>query len=372
MHIGVPTEIKSQEYRVGLSPDSVKALTNAGHRVFIQTNAGLASGFSNEDYKDSGAIILDSLEEIYSTSDMVVKVKEPMAKESALLRENQILFTYLHLAASAELTLSLLDSNSICIAYETVTDIDGKLPLLVPMSEIAGRLSVQAGAHTLEKPQKGRGVLLGGVSGIPPGKVLILGGGTVGENAAEIALGMQAEVSIVDRSQERLDQLQKKFEGNLITLDSEKIVLEEHVKDCDLLIGAVLIPGGNAPKLISRKMISTMKEGSVAVDVAIDQGGCFETSEPTTHENPTYLVDGVVHYCVANIPGAVPRTATLALNKATLPFILKLANDGYKNALMNDSNFLSGLNLYKGNVTHKSVANDLGMEYINPSDLIKV
>tara|TARA_B100000686_G_scaffold308761_1_gene350116 strand:- start:64 stop:930 length:867 start_codon:yes stop_codon:yes gene_type:complete len=284
-----------------------------------------------------------------------------------MLRENQILFTYLHLSAAPDLTKGLVDSKSICIAYETVTDENNRLPLLAPMSAVAGRMSIQAGARSLEKPLGGRGLLLGGAPGVSPGSVLILGGGVVGENAAIIATGMKADVFIVDKSEARLNELKSLFGESITTLLSDQINLEDHVADCDLLIGGVLIPGANAPKLVSKEMIKKMKRGSVIVDVAIDQGGCVETSKPTTHAEPTYIVDDVVHYCVANMPGGVPMTSTLALNAATLPFVLKLAQDGYKNALASDANFLAGLNVCKGNVTYKAVADDLGLEFVDPS-----
>tara|TARA_B110000196_G_scaffold157096_1_gene135322 strand:- start:1717 stop:2625 length:909 start_codon:yes stop_codon:yes gene_type:complete len=301
---------------------------------------------------------------------MIVKVKEPLTNEVEMLRENQILFTYLHLAAASELTKGLVKSKAICIAYETVTDEFNRLPLLAPMSAVAGRMSIQAGAHSLEKPQNGRGLLIGGAPGVTPGNVLILGGGVVGENAAIIATGMQAKVFIVDKSIDRLNQLKNKFGDVIIPLKSDEINLSDYITDCDLLIGGVLVPGANAPKLISKEMISSMKRGSVIVDVAIDQGGCVETSKPTTHANPTYLVDDVVHYCVANMPGGVPMTSTLALNSATLSFVLKLAQEGYKNALTSDANFLAGLNVCQGSVTYKAVADDLGYEYINPGKAI--
>ncbi len=301
---------------------------------------------------------------------MIVKVKEPLSEEVSMLRENQILFTYLHLSAAPDLTKGLVDSKSICIAYETVTDENNRLPLLAPMSAVAGRMSIQAGARSLEKPLGGRGLLIGGAPGVIPGSVLILGGGVVGENAAIIATGMQANVFIVDKSEARLNELKSQFGERITTLLSDEIKLEEHVADCDLLIGGVLIPGANAPKLVSKNMIKKMKRGSVIVDVAIDQGGCVETSKPTTHAEPTYIVDDVVHYCVANMPGGVPMTSTLALNAATLPFVLKLAQSGYRDALSSDANFLAGLNVCQGNVTYKAVADDLDLEFVDPSKAI--
>ena len=370
MKIGVPTEIKAQESRVGLTPISVQELTNHGHEVIIQDNAGFGAGFENADYEKVGAKIAPSAGDIFNDSDMIVKVKEPLRSEVSMLRENQILFTYLHLSAAPDLTKGLVNSKSICIAYETVTDEYKRLPLLAPMSAVAGRMSIQAGARSLEKPLGGRGLLIGGAPGVNPGSVLILGGGVVGENAAIIATGMQSKVFIVDKSEERLNQLKSKFGESITTLLSNEIKLEELVEDCDLLIGGVLIPGANAPKLVSKEMIKKMKRGSVIVDVAIDQGGCVETSKPTTHADPTYIVDDVVHYCVANMPGGVPMTSTLALNAATLPFVLKLAQEGYKNALASDANFLAGLNVCQGNITYKAVADDLGLEFIDPSKAI--
>jgi len=370
MKIGVPTEIKAQESRVGLTPISVQELTNHGHEVIIQDNAGFGAGFENADYEKVGAKIAPSAGDIFNDSDMIVKVKEPLSSEVSMLQENQILFTYLHLSAAPDLTKGLVNSKSICIAYETVTDEYKRLPLLAPMSAVAGRMSIQAGARSLEKPLGGRGLLIGGAPGVNPGSVLILGGGVVGENAAIIAAGMQSKVFIVDKSEERLNQLKSKFGESITTLLSNEIKLEELVEECDLLIGGVLIPGANAPKLVSKEMIKKMKRGSVIVDVAIDQGGCVETSKPTTHADPTYIVDDVVHYCVANMPGGVPMTSTLALNAATLPFVLKLAQEGYKNALASDANFLAGLNVCQGNITYKAVADDLGLEFIDPSKAI--
>ena len=366
MLIGVPKEIKPQESRVGLTPTSVKELINHGHEVLIQEGAGFGAGFTDDDYKISGAKLIPQPSDIFYESDMIIKVKEPQATEVGMLRENQILFTYLHLSAARELTEGLVKSKSICIAYETVTDENNRLPLLAPMSAVAGRMSIQAGARSLEKPLGGRGLLLGGAPGVTPASVLILGGGVVGENAAIIATGMKADVFIVDKSEARLNELKSLFGESITTLLSDQINLEEHVTVCDLLIGGVLIPGANAPKLVSKEMIKKMKRGSVIVDVAIDQGGCVETSKPTTHAEPTYIVDDVVHYCVANMPGGVPMTSTLALNAATLPFVLKLAQDGYQNALASDANFLAGLNVCKGNVTYKAIADDLGLEFVDP------
>ena len=370
MKIGVPSEVKAQESRVGLTPSSVQELTNHGHDVLVQDNAGFGAGFENVDYEKAGAKIALTAGDIFNDSDMIVKVKEPQSEEVNMLRENQILFTYLHLSAAPELTKGLVETKSICIAYETVTDENNRLPLLAPMSAVAGRMSIQAGAHSLEKPQGGRGLLIGGAPGVNPGNVLILGGGVVGENAATIATGMEAKVFIVDKSEARLNDLQSKFGDRIIPLVSDKINLQDYISDTDLLIGGVLIPGAIAPKLISKEMIKSMKRGSVIVDVAIDQGGCVETSKPTTHADPTYIVDDVVHYCVANMPGGVPMTSTLALNAATLPFVLNLAQNGYQDALNSDANFLVGLNVCQGNVTYKAVAEDLDYEFIDPSKAI--
>ena len=370
MKIGVPKEIKPQENRIGLTPDSVKILTSNGHEVLIENNGGFEAGFYNDQYKRVGAKIIDKAEDIFNDSDIIVKVKEPLSNEVKMIRENQIVFTYLHLAAAKELTEGLIKSKSICIAYETVTDNNGRLPLLAPMSAVAGRMSIQAGAHSLEKNQKGRGLLLGGAPGVDPANVVILGGGVVGENAALIATGMRAKVYIVDKSEKRLEQLKSIFGDKIIPQLSEKTDLKKLISNCDLLIGGVLIPGAEAPKLVTKDMIKTMKRGSVIVDVAIDQGGCVETSKATTHANPTYIVDDVVHYCVANMPGGVPRTSTLALNKAILPFLSKLADDGYEKALKEDKNLLAGLNIYKGNVTYKAVADVFGYKYLSPNEAI--
>jgi alanine dehydrogenase len=366
MIIGVPKEIKLQEHRIGLTPDSVKALVDKKHEVLIQDNGGFEAGFTNDDYKNSGAKIVDKAKDIYKKADLIVKVKEPQMNEVAMIKENQIIYTYLHLAAAKELTEGLIKTKSVCIAYETVTDDNGRLPLLAPMSAVAGRMSIQAGAHSLEKNQKGRGLLLGGAPGVEPASVVILGGGVVGENAAIIATGMRGKVYIVDKSEERLVQLQKLFGDKIIPKQSDKTDLNKLVSDCDLLIGGVLIPGAEAPKLVTKEMVKNMKRGSVVVDVAIDQGGCVETSKPTTHANPTYIVDEVVHYCVANMPGGVPRTSTMALNKATLPLLIKLADQGYKKTLTENKNYLAGLNVYKGKVTFKGVAEAFDLDYIPP------
>jgi len=370
MKIGVPKEIKPQENRIGLTPESVKVLTSNGHDVLVENNGGFEAGFDNKQYKSAGAIIIDKAEDIFNDAEIIVKVKEPLSNEVKMIRENQIVFTYLHLAAAKELTQGLIDSKSVCIAYETITDNNGRLPLLAPMSAVAGRMSVQAGAHCLEKNQKGRGLLLGGAPGVKPGNVVILGGGVVGENAAIIATGMQAKVHIVDKSEAKLKQLTDIFGDKIIPQLSDKTDFEKLISECDLLIGGVLVPGAEAPKLVTKDMLKLMKRGSVIVDVAIDQGGCVETSKPTTHAEPTYIIDGVVHYCVANMPGGVPRTSTIALNNAILPFLSKLTKEGYTKALKDDSNFLDGLNVYKGQVTYKAVADAFGHNYVSAEEVL--
>ena len=366
MKIGVPKEIKPQENRIGLTPDSVKSLTSDGHDVLVENNGGFEAGFDNDQYKSAGAKIVDKAEDIFNDAEIIVKVKEPLSNEVKMIRENQIIFTYLHLAAAKELTQGLINSKSICIAYETVTDKNGRLPLLAPMSAVAGRMSVQAGAHCLEKNQKGRGLLLGGAPGVQPGNVVILGGGVVGENAAIIATGLKANVHIVDKSEARLKQLTEIFGDKIITQNSDKIDLEKLISECDLLVGGVLIPGAEAPKLVTKKMLKKMKRGSVIVDVAIDQGGCVETSKPTTHAEPTYIVDDIVHYCVANMPGALARTSTFALTNATFPYALKLANEGYKKAMADDPGLKGGLNVCLGSVTHPAVAKAVDKKYVEP------
>jgi len=371
MKIGVPKEIKPQENRIGLTPESVKTLISEGHEVLVENNGGFEAGFENEQYKNVGAKIVDKVQDIFNDAEIIVKVKEPQSVEVEMIRENQILFTYLHLAAAKELTEGLIKSKGVCIAYETVTDDNGRLPLLAPMSAVAGRMSVQAGAHCLEKNQKGRGLLLGGAPGVEGGTVVILGGGVVGENAAVIATGMRAKVHIVDKSKARLKHLVEMFGDKIIPEQSDNIDLNKLVAEADLLVGGVLIPGAEAPKLVTKDMLKLMKRGSVIVDVAIDQGGCVETSKPTTHGEPTYIVDNIVHYCVANMPGGVPRTSTIALNNATLPFLANLANKGYKKALSEDKHFLAGLNVYKGQVTYKAVADIFGHKYDSPEQAIK-
>ncbi len=370
MIIGVPKEIKLQEHRIGLTPDSVKALIEKGHKVLIETNGGYEAGFTNQDYEKVGALIYPHAKDIFKDAEIIVKVKEPQMSEVKMIREGQIIYTYLHLAAAKELTEGLIKSKSICIAYETVTDDKGKLPLLAPMSAVAGRMSIQAGAHSLEKNQQGRGLLLGGAPGVEPANIVILGGGVVGENAATIATGMKGKVYVVDKSKERLEELHKMFGDKIIPAESSKTDLKKLVSECDLLIGGVLIPGAEAPKLITKEMIKSMKRGSVVVDVAIDQGGCIETSKPTTHANPTYIVDDVVHYCVANMPGGVPRTSTMALNKATLPLLIKIADKGYKKTLLESKNFLAGLNVFKGKITCKGVADAFNIKYFPPEEVL--
>ncbi len=364
MLIGVPKEIKNHEYRVGLTPGSVRELTARGHDVIVQKNAGFEIGLTDEDYISAGAKIITKPEEIFASADMIVKVKEPQTAECKMLREGQILYTYLHLAPDPGQTRMLIDSGAVAIAYETVTDKFGRLPLLAPMSEVAGRMSIQAGAWCLEMKQGGRGMLLGGVPGVAPAKVVILGGGVVGTNAALMAIGSQAEVTILDRSIERLRELNMAFGTQAKVVYSTTAAVEECVYDADLVIGAVLIPGAAAPKLVTKKMLKNMKRGSVLVDVAIDQGGCFETSKATTHANPIYKVDGIVHYCVANMPGAVARTSTFALNNATLPFAIALADKGYRDALLADPHLLEGLNVYRGQVTYEAVAGAQGLAYV--------
>ena len=371
MRIGVPKEIKPQENRIGLTPDSVRTLVSEGHEVLVENNGGFEAGFDNDQYKNAGAKIIEKATDIFNDAEIIVKVKEPQKVEVEMIKENQIVYTYLHLTAAKELTEGFVKSKSINIAYETITDDNGRLPLLAPMSAVAGRMSVQAGAHCLEKNQKGRGVLLGGAPGGEPANVLILGGGVVGENAATIATGMKAKVHVVDKSEARLKQLVEMFGDKIIPEQSDKIDLKKLVAEADLIVGGVLIPGAEAPKLVTKDMLKLMKRGSVIVDVAIDQGGCVETSKPTTFNDPTFIVDNVVHYCVANMPGGVPRTSTIALNKATLPYLVKLANRGYQKALSEDKNFLAGLNVHKGHVTYKAVADVFGHEYVNPGDAIK-
>ncbi len=370
MRIGVPKEIKVLENRVGLTPASVHEFVARGHAVTVERNAGAGIGMGDDAYVAAGASIAASAADVYAQADMIVKVKEPQPSECARLRAGQVLFTYLHLAPDPEQTRALIASGAVCIAYETVTSPTGGLPLLAPMSEVAGRMSVQAGAHFLERPNGGKGILLGGVPGVAPGNVVILGGGVVGSHAATIALGMGAHVTVLDRSPDAMRALWRQFGAQLSTEFSTHDAIERHVTRADLVIGGVLIPGASAPKLVTAAMIGRMQPGSVVVDVAIDQGGCFETSHPTTHSDPTYVVDGVIHYCVANMPGGVPRTSTLALNNATLPYGLALADKGWQKALADDVHLRNGLNVALGNVTCKPVAKALGLRYVDPQSVL--
>ena len=370
MRIGVPKEIKVHEYRVGLVPASVRELVHNGHDVIVEQDAGVGVGFEDADYAAIGAEILPAAADVFKTADMIIKVKEPQATEISMLRPDQILFTYLHLAAEPDQTQGLVDSGCIGIAYETVTDDRGGLPLLAPMSEVAGRMSIQVGALCLEKEKGGKGILLGGVPGVPVAKVVVLGGGVVGTNAARMAMGLEASVTVIDKSLPRLNELDMQFGPTLNTIYATMETVEQYVIGADLVIGAVLIPGAAAPRLVTKDMIKKMQKGSVVVDVAIDQGGCFETSKPTTHADPTYIVDDVVHYCVTNMPGAVARTSARALNNATLPFVIALANKGYQQALQDDPHLLNGLNIHKGHVTYEAVARDLGMEFLPPAKAI--
>ena len=365
MKIGCPKEIKPQEFRVGMTPNAAREAVNHGHTVLIETMAGVGAGFSDADYLAAGARIIATAEEVFASADMIVKVKEPQAVERKRLRAGQVLFTYLHLAPDPEQTHDLLASGATCIAYETVTDDRGGLPLLAPMSEVAGRLAPQVGAWTLQKANGGRGVLLGGVPGVLPGKVLVIGGGVVGTHAARIAAGMGADVTVLDRSVGRLRYLDDVFGGMFKSAYSDAATTMELARQADLIVGAVLIPGAAAPKLISRKQLSELKPGAALVDVAIDQGGCFETSHATTHQDPIYEVDGIMHYCVANMPGAVARTSTLALGNATMPFMLALANKGWKKACAEDRHLLAGLNVHAGKLTYAAVGEALGLPSIN-------
>lgn len=370
MLVGVPKEIKNHEYRVGLTPTSVRELVNCGHQVIIQSTAGEKISFFDEDYQAAGAEIVATAEEIFKRADMIVKVKEPQPQECRMLRPGQVLFTYLHLAPDPEQARLLQESGCVAIAYETVTSNSGRLPLLSPMSEVAGRLAIQAGATSLEVIKGGRGILLGGVPGVNPAKVVVIGGGVVGTNSVRVAIGMGAHVVVIDRSLERLYQLDMQFGSKISTVYSTADSVERHVLSADLVIGAVLIPGASAPRMVTKSMLSKMQHGSVIVDVSIDQGGCFETSKPTTHEHPTYIVDGVVHYCVANMPGAVPRTSTVALNNATMPFVLELANRGYKAAMKRNPHLLNGLNVCEGKLTYQAVADALSQQYTPAEEML--
>ncbi len=366
MRIGVPKEIKTLEFRVGMVPGSVREVALHGHQVVVESGAGGGINVSDDDYRAAGAEIVETAEEVFAAADMIVKVKEPQPHECEMLRAGQTIFTYLHLAADKTQAEHLVHSGATAIAYETVMDARGRLPLLAPMSEVAGRMAVQVGAHNLEKEQGGAGVLLGGVPGVPAGKVVVIGGGVAGTSAARVAMGMEAKVTILDKALDRLAMLDLQFGGQLNTIYSTTDAIENHVIDADLVVGAVLVPGAAAPKLVSRDMIRAMRPGSVVVDIAIDQGGCFETSRPTTHAEPTYLVDGVVHYCVTNMPGAVARTSTFALNNATLPYVIALADKGPVAAMHADPDLLAGLNVHDGKITFEAVARDLGLDYMPP------
>lgn len=367
MLVGVPKEIKPQENRVGLVPSSVREIIRVGSAVIVEKSAGLGIGISDDDYRNAGAEVVDSADEVFAHADLIVKVKEPQPIECKRLREGQTLFTYLHLAPDAQQARMLKESGVTAIAYETVTQDDGGLPLLTPMSQVAGRMSIQAGAHCLEIAQGGSGILLGGVPGVAAANVVVIGGGVVGTNAVRMAMGMEARVTVLDRSLQRLNELDFQFGSKINTIYSTADSIEKYVSRADLVIGAVLVHGAAAPKLVTRSMLKSMRPGSVLVDVAIDQGGCFETSHPTTHQEPTYVVDNVVHYCVANMPGAVPRTSTFALNNATLPFVLSIVTKGVKLALLNDHHLLNGLNVHQGKITFEAVARDLGYEYTPPA-----
>ena len=370
MRIGVPREIKVHEHRVGLTPSSVRELAAQGHAVLVERGAGAGIGATDAAYEKAGARIATGAEEVFAAAELVVKVKEPQSAEIAQLRAGQVLFTYLHLAPDPEQCRGLLASGAVCIAYETVTQPGGGLPLLAPMSEVAGRMAIQAGAHGLEKAHGGMGILLGGVPGVPPAKIVILGAGVVGSNAAQMAVGSGAVVVVIDRSIEALRRVERLLGARAVTVFSHRDSIEQHVRSADLVVGGVLIPGAAAPKLVSRDLVAQMKPGAVVVDVAIDQGGCFETSRPTTHAEPTYVVDNVVHYCVANMPGAVPRTSTYALNNATLPFVQQLAGLGWKRALAASPHLRAGLNVCAGMVTHREVAEALGHDFHDPATLL--
>ena len=374
MRVGVPKEIKVLENRVGLTPESVREVVAHGHDVVVEHDAGQGIGMADDDYRRAGARVVGTAREVFDAVDMIIKVKEPQASERRMLRPGQVLFTYLHLAPDPDQAADLLESGAVCIAYETVTSRLGGLPLLAPMSEVAGRMAVQAGAYYLEKAHGGKGILLGGVPGVDPGKVVVLGGGVVGTHAIHIALGMGADVWVLDRSVDVLRRLWTQFGRPLNTVFSTRDAIERHVTNADVVIGGVLIPGAAAPKLVSRELIGRMSAGSVVVDVAIDQGGCFETAHATTHAEPTYIVDGVVHYCVANMPGGVPRTSTFALNNATLPYVLALAGKGWKKALSDDANLRDGLNIAFGRITYRAVAEalELRQRYASPESVIGV
>ncbi len=371
MRVGIPKEIKTLEYRVGMVPAGVRELVHDGHEVIVETNAGSGIGITDADYVAAGANVVSTAKEVFDQADLIVKVKEPQLEECGMLRPDQVLFTYLHLAADPAQTEALVKSGTTAIAYETVTADDGSLPLLTPMSEVAGRLSIQAGAYALQKANGGSGILLGGVPGVGSGDILIIGGGVAGTNAAEMAIGLGARVTIVDRSVPKLREIDDIYGGRVRTEYSTKQSIETLVTQADLVVGAVLIAGAAAPKLVTAEHVRQMKAGSVLVDISIDQGGCFETSRPTTHAEPTYIVDDVVHYCVTNMPGAVPRTSTFALTNVTLPFVRDLANLGWCEALLRDSHLANGLNVHSGHVNHEAVANDLGYDYLSANDALK-
>ncbi len=372
MKVGIPSEVKVDEYRVAITPSGVRELVGHGHSVVIEKGAGEGSAISDAQYTEQGAKMLNDTDAVFADSEMIIKVKEPQPAEVALLRPGQILFTYLHLAPDPKLTAGLVESGATCIAYETVEDSAGRLPLLAPMSEIAGKIATQAGAFMLEKPLGGRGMLLGGVPGVAAGKVMVIGGGVVGQNAADVAVGMGAEVYIYDRNIDRLRELEPLMKGLVSTCFASTLEIEQRLPDMDLVVGAVLVKGGKAPHVITRQQLSLMKPGSVLVDVAIDQGGCFETSKATTHSDPTYVIDGVTHYCVANMPGAVPITSTWALTNATMPFVLKLADLGVYGALSADPGFMKGLNVAAGRVTYEPVAEDQGLSHISPEEALEL
>lgn len=370
MIIGVPKEIKQSENRVALTPAGVMEFIGRGHTVYVQSTAGEGSGFPNDEYEKAGAKILPTIEEVYAIAEMIVKVKEPIEKEYSLIKPNQLLFTYFHFASYEPLTKAMIASNAVCLAYETVESADRSLPLLVPMSEVAGRMAIQQGAKYLEKPQQGRGVLLGGVPGVPPAKVLVLGGGIVGTQAAKMAAGLGAMVTILDVSLKRLRYLSDVMPANVITMYSNEYTIRRLIKNHDLIVGAVLIPGAKAPNLITREMLKEMRPGTVIVDVAVDQGGCIETCKPTTHDNPTFIIDDVVHYCVANMPGAVPYTSTIALTNATLPYALQLADKGWKKACSDNPELKLGLNVVNGKVVYKGVSDAFGLSYTDVSEVL--
>lgn len=370
MIIGVPKEIKTNENRVALTPAGVMEFVGRGHKVYVQATAGDGSGFPDEEYTGAGATMLPTIEDVYSIAEMIIKVKEPIESEYKLIKPNQLLFTYFHFASYEPLTRAMLASNAVCLAYETVESTDRSLPLLVPMSEVAGRMAIQQGAKYLEKPQQGRGVLLGGVPGVPPAKVLVLGGGVVGTQAAKMAAGLGAMVTILDVSLKRLRYLSDVMPANVITMYSNEFTIRRLIKNHDLIVGAVLIPGAKAPNLITREMLKDMRPGTVIVDVAVDQGGCIETCRPTTHDNPTYIIDEVVHYCVANMPGAVPYTSTIALTNATLPYALQLADKGWQKACKENNELKLGLNVVNGKVVYKGVADAFGLEYSDVESIL--